>query len=168
MALDMTTIETVLGLASTAVSVTGKAASTVETMKKIFSGDKAPDNKEAMALLNNLAVELTSANMMNVDLSKALRELNEQLRREDQFDKERTRYQLFKTNQGDFVFKLRADMANHDPEHFICPACLNKDRLIAFIAGDGDYKHCQVDKSHVYKFSDTPIRSNRFDSGGWV
>lgn len=156
--MDMTTIETVLGLASTAVSVTGRAASTVETIKKVFSSEKAPDTGEAMKLLNGLAVELTTANVMNVDLSKALRELNEQLRREDQFEREKARYQLVTTSHGDMVYKLREDMANGEPIHYVCPACLKKDRLIIFIQGQGDFKTCQVNRDHLYTFNRTEYR----------
>ncbi|NKK99606.1 hypothetical protein GFM02_15320 [Rhizobium leguminosarum bv. viciae] len=158
--MDASIIETALGLASTAVSVTGKAASTAEAIKKLFASDKAADAEEAIKLVNILAAELTAANLMKVNLSKALKDLSVELRIEDQFEKDKARYELFTTSQGDIVFKLRADAAGGQPEHFICPACLNKDRLIIFIQGTGDHKRCQVNQNHLYTFGNTPIRSS--------
>ncbi|MGO7185939.1 hypothetical protein ACCT14_32040 [Rhizobium brockwellii] len=166
--MDMTTIETLLGLASTAVGVTGKAASTADAIRKLFSSDNgASDNSEAIKLVNALASELTTANVMNVQLSEALKELSQELRREDQFEKDKGRYELVETSQGAMVYKLRKDMAEGEPEHYVCPACLKKDRLIIYIQGTGDYKRCQVNHDHLYKFGNTPIRVNR-QPGGWT
>lgn len=164
MAFDITILETALGLASTAVGVTGKAVSTVEAVKKLLSTDnRNPDSAEAMKLVSALAAELTAANLMNVDLSGALKALSAELRNDDQFEKEKARYYLFTTTQGDVVYKLRPDAADGEPDHYICPACLKKDRLIIFIQGSGDYKHCQVDKSHVYTFGRTAYRQASTD-----
>ncbi|WP_162725025.1 MULTISPECIES: hypothetical protein [unclassified Rhizobium] len=158
--MDFTQVETVMGLATAAIGMTGKAANTADAIKKLFASDKAPDASEALKLVNALAVELTSANMMNVDLSTALKQLNQALKLEDQFEREKARYELFNTSASDMVYRLRQEAANGEPMHYICPACLKRDRLIIFITGAGDYKHCQVNNQHVYKFSDTPIRQN--------
>lgn len=161
--MDISQFQVALGLASTAVTVTGQAASTAEMFKKLFSSDKAPDSGEAAKLLNSLAVELTTANMMNVQLSDALKKLGEELRKEDEFEKEKSRYEVFTTSEGDIVYKLRAEMADGEPIHYVCPACLKKDRLIIFIQGSGDYKRCQVDSNHLYQFSET-----HYDRSGYA
>ncbi|MBW9062350.1 hypothetical protein JNB71_03365 [Rhizobium herbae] len=159
--MDLSILENALALAGTAISTTGKAASTAEAIKKLFSSDKAPDASEAMSLVNKLAVELTAANVMNLDLSGSLKQLSQELKAQDEFEQEKARYQLVTTSQGDMVYKLREDMANGDPMHFVCPACLKKDRLIVFIQGEGDYKRCQVNHDHLYTFGRTEYRSNR-------
>ncbi|TAU80452.1 hypothetical protein ELI41_29540 (plasmid) [Rhizobium leguminosarum] len=151
--IDMTTIETALGLASTAVGVTSKAASTAEAFKKLFTSEKAPDSGEAMRLVNALATELTTANVMNVQLSESLRAISIELRKEDQFEQEKARYELVTTPYGDLVYKLRHDKADGEPIHYICPACLKKDRLITIIQGDADYKACQNNREHGFTFN---------------
>ncbi|TPL55414.1 hypothetical protein FJ942_17055 [Mesorhizobium sp. B2-4-2] len=157
--MDFSQIESVLGLASTALGATGKAVSTVEAVKKLLKGDKKPDdNNEAANLLNTLATELTAVNMMNVQLSEALRELSRELKRQDDFEKEKARYSLFETGERDMVFKLKEDVAHGQPIHFVCPVCLNRDKLFSYITGEDDYKICQTDKAHFFKFRDTPIR----------
>jgi hypothetical protein len=151
--IDMTTIEAALGLASTAVGVTSKAASTAEAFKKLFSSEKAPDHGEAMRLVNALATELTTANVMNVQLSESLRAISNELRKEDQFEQEKARYELVTTPYGDLVYKLRQDKANGEPMHYICPTCLKKDRLITIIQGDTHYKACQNNSAHGFTFN---------------
>lgn len=151
--MDFSSIESVLGLASTALGATGKAVSTVEAVKKLLAADKKPDNSEAQTLLNTLATELTAANMMNVQLSEALKALSREWKRQDDYEREKARYELFETGQHDVVFRLREDQANGQPIHFICPVCLNSDRLISYISGEGDFKTCQKNRDHLFRFS---------------
>ncbi|WP_011581225.1 MULTISPECIES: hypothetical protein [Chelativorans] len=155
--MDFSQIESVLGLATTALGATGKAVSTVEAVRNLFSSGKTPDSGEANKLLNALAGELTAANMMNVQLSEALKVLSRELKRQDEFENEKARYELFQTSQQDVVFRLKGDMANGQPIHFICPVCLNSDKQISYITGQGDYKTCQKNRDHLFKFNDTPL-----------
>ena len=103
-------------------------------------------------------------NVTNDELSKALRTLGQEWQRQEEFEQEKARYELYETNEGDMVFKLREDAANDQPIHFICPMCLNRDKLFSFIRGRGDYKICKADGTHTFQFSNTPIRQPRHDS----
>lgn len=154
--MDMSGINEVLGLASTAVGVTGKATSTIATLKGLFEGNKAPDNTEATNLLNALATDLTTANIMNVQLSEALKALSQVLKEQDEFEIEIARYELIETSQGDVVYKLKDDMKNGQPIHHVCPVCMKRDKLISFVTGDQYYKTCQTDNSHGFKFVKRP------------
>ncbi|KAA3529019.1 hypothetical protein DXM29_09465 [Agrobacterium tumefaciens] len=158
--MDLSTFNEALGLASSAVGLTGKAASTITAIKGMFEGGKSPDSGEASKLLNELANELTLANMTNVQISQALKALNQELLRQDEFEREKSRYELFQTSEGALVFRLIDTMRNNQPAHFICPVCLNRDRLVSFLQGNGDYRNCQTDSHHVYQFANTPYRSN--------
>ncbi|RVJ82705.1 hypothetical protein [Sinorhizobium medicae] len=154
--MDFTPINEVLGLASTAVGLTGKATSTIASVKALFDAGKPADNSEASKLINMLASDLTAANVMNVQLSEALRSLSLQMQREDEFEREKRRYALFNTSQGDFAYKLREEMAEGQPIHFICPVCLNRDKRFSFLRGADDYKLCQADNTHYVQFSNPP------------
>ncbi|TPK79435.1 hypothetical protein FJ527_04770 [Mesorhizobium sp. B2-4-18] len=157
--MDLSAITSVIGLATTALGATEKAATTAEVVKKLFASDKKPENSEVQALLNTLGTQLTAANMMNVDLSDAIKALSRELKREDDFEKERGRYELFETPEHDVVFKLKEDAANGQPMHFACPVCMNRDKLFSYVTGDGDFKLCQTDKAHLFRFRNSPIRS---------
>ncbi|NDW43657.1 hypothetical protein [Ruegeria sp. PrR005] len=153
--MDIGQIGEYIGLATSAVGLTGKASDTIVSIKALFEGGKTPDNEQVQRLLNTLAAELTSANMMNVQLSDALRALSQELQRQDDFEKEKARYELIETSQKDIVFRLREDAANGQPIHFICPVCLNRDKLISFVSG-GYYKTCQTDGKHGFRFEKMP------------
>lgn len=155
MSIDLTTINEALGLASSAVGLTGKAATTISAIKGLFEGGKTPESSEASKLLNDLATELTMANMTNVQLSQALKTLSRELIRQDEFDRERARYELHKTDQGDLVFRLKEESADGQPEHFVCPVCLNN-RKISYIHGNGDFRFCQAERTHRFHFKNTP------------
>lgn len=165
--MDFSSIESVLGLASTVLGATGKAVSTIETVKKLLASEKKPDNSEALTLLNTLATELTAANMMNVQLSEALKALSRELKRQDDFENDKARYELFQTGQNDIVFKLKEDQANGQPAHFICPVCLNSDRQISFISGEGDFKVCQKNGEHTFRFKSTQFNRPMKARSGW-
>jgi hypothetical protein len=161
--MDLTAISEAVGLATSAVGLTGKAAATAAAIKGLIDGDKAANTDETAQLLNTLAAELTSANMMNVQLSEALRNLSQELLRQDSFEKEKARYEMFETGQRDIVFKLRDSAADGQPSHFICPVCLNTESLISFITGEDDYKRCQKDRDHIFQFNNTPFQSTYED-----
>lgn len=146
----------IIGLANSAVGMTGKAASTVKAVKELISSGKTPDNSEAAQLLNTLATELTAANMTNVQLSEALRTLSQELQRQDEFGQEKARYELFKTEQNDFVYRLKEEASNGQDIHYICPVCFQRDKLISFISGELDHKYCQTDRSHRFRFQNLP------------
>ena len=150
--MDLAAITEVMGLAGTAAGATGKATETILKIKSLFEGGGEPERGQAEAMLNTLAAELTAANMMNVQISTTLRQLSSDMRRHDEFEVEKARYELFQTDQNDMVFRLRVDAANGQPIHFICPVCLNKSQLISYIAGERDYKVCQTDKRHQFRF----------------
>ncbi|MBY5538717.1 hypothetical protein HFO60_01300 [Rhizobium leguminosarum] len=121
----------------------------------MFSGDKTPDADEANKLVNALSGELTVANIMNVQLSDALKRLSLELRAEDEFAKERARYELVATERRDMVYRLKADAANGQPIHDACPVCM-QEKKIMFIRGDGDTRHCQANNQHIFRYTKTP------------
>ncbi|MEM8777068.1 MAG: hypothetical protein AAGF53_18715 [Pseudomonadota bacterium] len=156
--MDITQLSQIVGLATSAMGLTDKATSTVASIKELFDGDKAPDSSEAAKLLNALAAELTSANMMNVQLSAMLKTLTEELQRQDEFAAEAARYELIQTGQNVMIYRLRDSEADVEPIHYVCPVCLKRDKLISYVDGNGDFKICQTDREHQFRFHSTPVR----------
>jgi hypothetical protein len=155
--LDFTTIGAALGLVSTATGATSNAVALAEKIKNLVGSGDAKDSSEAVQLLGTLANELTSANIMNLELSKNLKALSQELQRHDEFEKEKARYELFETPQNDFVYRLRDELANGEPTHFICPVCLKRDKLVSFLVGRYS-RQCQTDHRHSYSFDPMPPR----------
>lgn len=148
---DVVTIQTALGLASSAMGATGSLVSVAERIKSLVSSGK-PSDAELNGLVNQLARELTAANMQNVQLSTTLAALAAELEREDEFQKTKARYELFKTDGWDFVWKLKDEFKNEEPMHFACPICMSEGkRSFATQKGGGgpnDWLECQRCRHH--------------------
>ncbi|QCP84719.1 hypothetical protein EYE35_03190 [Cereibacter sphaeroides] len=159
--MDISQVQTVLGLAASAVGVTGQAAANVEAIKKAFSSGAHSDSGEAQQLLNGLAAQLTSANMMNVQLSTMLKDVCAAIERENKFEQRLERYRLVDTGFGEMIYTLRHECANGEPEHHICPICVEKLGKFYFITGayDAVHKTCQGCR-HPFQFN-KPIAPRR-------
>lgn len=149
--MDLTAIQNALALVSTAVTATGQAATTADAFKKLFASGK-PSDEEGAKLVNTLATQLTTANMMNVQLSDTLKTIQKELQQNDEFEKEKQRYQLIQTPADDIVYHIRDDMRNGQPDHYICPVCLS-DKIFSFVTGGGDFRHCQRNREHRITFN---------------
>lgn len=163
--MDLSEIQVILGLAANAVGLTKDAASTVIQMRQAVSGNELQgDTRKAEELLNILATDLTAANMANVQLSTHLKALSDALLRENALEKRKRRYKLVDMGEGVILFVLRAEDADEDPPHYICPICLEKERRFHFVTGPagGDGKHCQG-CGHYFQFRKPhySVRSNR-------
>lgn len=158
--MDFTSFQTLLGLASGAVGLTGQAAATVETVKKVFNGSGKTGNPEAQQLLNSLATQLTSANMMNVQISTAITKITAEIQKNNQFSQRLARYKLRETGCGDLIYALLEDHLDDEPAHFICPICVEKEQQFHFVTGQKteEYKRCQGCR-HRFRFSHQTVRS---------
>ncbi|MBF9029772.1 hypothetical protein HKCCE3408_05130 [Rhodobacterales bacterium HKCCE3408] len=154
--MDLTSISEVVGLASTAVNATGKATETIQKIQGMLRKGKPPEASELERVVSELAAQLTAANLMNAQLSDAMVVLRQEVRQLEEFELERSRYELVQTPLGDMVYRLRADAAKGEPEHYVCPVCLRNEKTINFITGDAYYKTCQKDRTHLFRFREEP------------
>ncbi|MES2846011.1 MAG: hypothetical protein V4747_13360 [Pseudomonadota bacterium] len=142
---DLALIQTVLGLASTAVELTGQASKTVTSIKSIFKEESGGRNSEAQALLNRLLEDLASANLMNAKLSTTLKALVSELDNSRRFEERAARYRLFQTQEGAMLYELGPETAGNELHHYICPRCLENDQKFHIVSGSNgsEGKHCQ-------------------------
>lgn len=152
----------ILGLAASAVGLTKQAASTAGEVKKLFSDGGGGDSAETQELLNTLALQLTTANMTNLQLSSLLKEISEKLRAEDDFERKKKRYRLVDSGHGDLLLEFQPSGPDDDPQHFVCPICLERSRQFHYVTGspNSEGKHCQSCR-HYFKFRHTALPRNR-------
>lgn len=165
--MDFSTVTQAIAMASSAVGLTGQAATTAQAIKKIITADGTADQGETAQLLNTLASELTAANMMNVQISDALRQLNKEWQRENEFEIIKAQYERWETPVGDIVYRFKPADAQSGPTHYICPVCLNRDKLVSFVTGDNYYKSCQTESAHTFDFQKAPDYSRSSSHDGW-
>lgn len=151
--MDLAQIQELIGLAGSAVGLTGKAADSANAVKKLLDGKPGSADPKTVELLNVLATSLTAANMTNVQLSSQLKALLAQIEHEAEFRSKLANYQLVETDYGDMLLQLRSDDNGSEPIHFICPICVENTQKFHFVTGpkNGTGKHCQ-NCNHYFPF----------------
>jgi hypothetical protein len=147
-------LQEMLGLASAAAAFCDRTIHAVSALRELLNRAKPKRDPEVTETLKKLDADLLATAVVHARLSAKLTSLNEEISRNEEFEKERSRYELVETSEGDFVFRIKNNMADEQPIHYICPVCVNRDKTISFIAGR-NRKVCQTDRKHVFNFGKT-------------
>jgi hypothetical protein len=91
--------------------------------------------------------------MMNLDLSAQLKVISATVQAENTFEERKRRYRLVDTGMGEMILELRPEAAGGDPQHYVCPICVEREHRFHFVTGPGtaDGKYCQS-CNHFYRF----------------
>ncbi len=144
-----------LGLVSVASGTSEEVRKNVEAIKDIVSDRRLRDRRLLGTLVNQLLIEVSSLHSTNDQLQKKLADFGKHFAERDQFEREKARYEMVETEEGDFVFRIKNHMADEEPVHYICPVCLNQGKTISLLAGR-NRKHCQTNRKHVFNFGKNP------------
>ena len=144
-------IHEMLGLASAAAEFCDRTIQTVAALRDRLGRATLKRDSQLVETLKKLDADLLAAAVVNARLSAELTVLNDEASKAEEFEKEKARYELVETSEGDFVFRIKSNMADEQPIHYICPVCLNQDKTISFIGGR-HRKICQTNRKHVFNF----------------
>ncbi len=108
----------VQGLASLMQAVSGKK-------DEVGSGaSHGIQNNELIEIVSAAQLDAIRAQDVQAKLSMRVRELEDELRKKDNWDQERARYYLKEVGQAAFAYCLRDEYVSDDePRHLICPTC---------------------------------------------
>ncbi|MCS6625333.1 hypothetical protein N0B44_20685 [Roseibacterium beibuensis] len=113
----------------------------------------ARDSTKLLAVKLELQGLLLEALETQSALAGQKRELEEQVRQFETWDREKERYKLEKIGRGSFAYTLKAEAQGAEPPHMICPTCYQHGRKSILQAGDlivGQRSHgCPVCKTAV-------------------
>lgn len=110
-------------------------------------------NDVQMKLSEAIASALASQEKQAL-LAERVRELEAQLRDSEDWKKEMERYQLFKFPTKALAYKLKPQLANTAPMHYLCTACVDKKKKTT-LQPIAEYLHCPECKFNI----DTEIPS---------
>jgi len=159
--MNISRIQEMLGLASTAAGLGEKTTEAVSALRQLLSRARLRRDSPVVETLNKIDVDLAAAAVVNAQLRTELRNLSDELLKAEEFEKEKSRYELVETSEGDYVFRIKSNMADEQPIHYICPVSLNRDKTISFIGGR-HRRLCQTDRKHVFNFGKTaPVATSR-------
>lgn len=160
--MDPAMLQTALGLVAATTGATNGAVEVIQKIKNLVGSTRA--SPELDALVNDLSNKLTSANLMNLQLSESLRGLSGQIGKEAKFEEQKEKYELVETNMGDIVWEYRYYLDSSQPRHFACPVCMT-DGIVSYISGKSHFRMCQR-CGKGFDFDPAPDFTNG-SSNGW-
>ena len=105
----------------------------LSSLAKAVTGQKASDDSgasyniqrnELLEIVSAAQLAAIEAQSVQAEQSVRIRELEEEIKRHDQWDQEKHRYFLKQVGQAGFVYCLKDEHISEDePRHFICPTC---------------------------------------------
>lgn len=105
-----------------------RAATDITQSMLTLKTDAAVTTKvvELNGVLLGLQSQLNAAHAEHSTLSGRIRELEAEIAKYQKWEGEARRYSLTSTNFGTFVYILKAELANGEPEHSLCVKCFNE------------------------------------------
>ena len=103
-------------------------------------------NDVQMKLSDAIASAL-AAQEKQAGLAERVRDLETQLRDVEDWQKEIQRYQLVEFSTKALAYRLKSDMANGEPVHYLCKACADKKQKTTLQPLDGELR-CPESTSH--------------------
>ena len=113
---------------------------------------------EIVALFDKLMdvqTEVLAAQGRDIKLTERCRKLEDDLRRVEAWEAERARYALQKRGSKKYVYELRRERANGEPQHWLCSKCFAEGRKSILQGLDRGRWHCLPCGSTLYVGLDT-------------
>lgn len=110
-----------------------KVVQSLATLVKAFSGKKAADGggvfagiefSELLEIVTAAQLAAIEAQSVQAELSARIRELEEEVKRQADWEQEKQRYFLKQVGRTGYVYCLKDEyICDEEPRHFICPTC---------------------------------------------
>lgn len=147
----------------------------IQSAKTAFDLIKATkelsNSTEVLTAVNDVQMKLSSAiaaalasQEKQASLAERVRDLEAQLRDSEDWQKEMQRYQLIEfPDTKALALKLRVDMTNGEPVHYLCTACADKKKKTT-LQPKNRYLHCPECKYAIQAQQDPPPSKRRSPS----
>ncbi|MBY6118551.1 hypothetical protein KUV64_05365 [Mameliella alba] len=124
-------------------SAIGQLASGLDRVKGLFKRSEAGTDPEIKLALADLTDQVANAKVANAELKFELTSLQQALREANAFKTDLERYELHETPAGSIIYRLRDEMQNDEPLHYLCPRCV-EDKTKSILQGHEGYRECPV------------------------
>ena len=163
---DFESLQRVTEFAGELGSATGKIAKGVETVKTFLQKSESGADLEVKSALSQLALEVTTAQLANMELKLQLAALQNELTEANAFQSDLDRYELWEAPAGSVVYRLRESASQGQPLHYLCPACIER-KTKAILQGHADWKECPACKIGYRINADKGPGTVRVSRGIW-
>ena len=155
-----------------AVEPYAKVVQSLSSLVRAFSGTKSSDGKNAFSGIeySELLEIVTTAQLAAIEaqsaqakLSARIRELEEELRQQGDWEQERQRYFLKQVGPVGYVYCLKDEyICDGEPRHFLCPTCAGnaKKTLVHQVLTTGNRQLVCPDCKTVIAFKSDMLNSS--------
>lgn len=138
---DFESLNGAVSLAGDAGAATSKIAQAISTVQGLFKKSEAGADADIKLALSDLTLQVANAQMANAELKLTLTALKDELREAQAFKSDLDRYELWETPTGSFVYRLKGEMQQGQPLHYLCPNCIEEKRK-SILQGPAHYRDC--------------------------
>lgn len=149
-------INTALDISGKSVGLSNSLLGLGERVKLLLGASEASGNAELKTAISELSDQLSNAKLANAELRGQIAEIKNLQLKVEQFESEVSRYSLWETPRGHFVYALNEADARGDPHHYLCPNCIG-DRRKSILNGSQYSKTCNK-CSTSFEFDPPPPR----------
>ncbi len=148
----------------------------IQSAKTVFDLLKATqglsNSTEVLTAMNDVQMKLNGAiasalasQEKQAALAERVRELETQLRENEDWKTQMQYYELFEFPTRALAYRLKSEMANATPMHYLCTACVDKKKK-TILQPVSCYLHCPECKSNIDAEVPPPSPQRRQISGG--
>ena len=156
MEFDFNDLESIVDAAGNMGTATGKLANGVAAVKGLLKGSKAGADPKVELALSELTGQIAQAQFANAELKLQLSVLQGQLAELNALKADLSCYELWKTPSGSLVYRPKHDEKQSEPEHYLCPNCLQK-KVKSILQGHAGWRECSSCKAG-FSFDKSPPR----------
>ena len=112
-------------------------------------GDKVPQQVHDQILeiserFSSIQVQLLAAQQQAIELTERCQKLQDELNRMNEWLAQKARYSLRKVGEKQYVYGLKPDRQEDEPEHWLCTSCFQAQRIsiLQGLTGSGKFLTC--------------------------
>lgn len=141
---------------NTAFQSVKTALALIKATKELYSSTEllTAMNDVHMKLSDAIASALASQEKQ-AGLAEQVHTLQAQLRDVEDWKSQMQRYELFEFPTKALAYKLKSEMANTLPMHYLCTACADKKKK-TILQPASSYLHCPESETHIIRHEDDP------------
>ena len=141
MEIDFNALTQALNVVGQTGTNVGHLAQGLGSLKALFQKSEAAADADIKDALIELSSQVLDTKLANTELKTMLLNLKEELAAHQTFKSDLERYELWETQVGSIVYRLRESAKDDDPIHYLCPNCI-EDKRKSILQGREHNRRC--------------------------
>ena len=155
--MELELIQNIIHMAGNSGNAIKNAANGFDAIKSLItSADAENDSNSKLKIeIGEMANRLAHAQIENLNLTSQLNALYDEVVQVNDFKQKLDRYELWKTDLGATVYRLKEEHQTDQPLHFLCTSCVGTSQKTLILQGDIYCKKCS-NCGTSFEFKESP------------